>query len=276
MPRNCTHSSYRNQTVDLLVSWGVWKNSLAGEKYMLIKACLNGARKAGEHPALPVSAEELAGAAQAAVAAGAGALHMHPRDASGKETLTADDQAAALVAIRTICPGIPVGVSTGLWIEPDVSLRLRHIQAWTVRPNFASVNFSEPGVVDLCDALLSQGIGVEAGIANEVDAQLLVNLQLASDCLRILIEPDGDTPAAALATSEHIIRILDEAGIRTPRLLHGQESTAWPVLEAALLRGYDTRIGLEDTLTLPDGSIAIDNAHLVSIAINMAKSHQGS
>jgi uncharacterized protein (DUF849 family) len=188
---------------------------------MLIKACLNGTREAGEHPALPLSAKELALSAQAAVAAGAGALHMHPRDNRGKETLAVEDQAAALLAIRAACPGTPVGVSTGLWIESEISLRLRHVQAWTVLPDFASLNFSEPGVVELCNALLSKGIGVEAGISNEEDAHLLVKLGLADHCLRILIEPDGEGPAAALATSESIIRILDDVGIQAPRLLHG-------------------------------------------------------
>jgi uncharacterized protein (DUF849 family) len=237
---------------------------------MLIKACLNGSREVGEHPELPLSAEGLARAAQAAVAAGAGALHMHPRDSSGKQTFAAEDQASALMAVRATCPGIPVGVSTGLWIEPEVSLRQRHIQAWTVLPDFASLNFSEPGVVELCNTLLAKGISVEAGISNEKDAELLVKLGIASHCLRILLEPDEEDPSAALILSESIIHILDEAHIQTPRLLHGQESATWPVLEAALKRGYDTRIGLEDTLTLPDGTVARDNAQLVSVAADKA------
>ena len=41
---------------------------------------------------------------------------------------------------------------------------------------------------------------------------------------------------------------------------------AWPLLEIALRRGYDVRIGLEDTLYLPDGHLAADNAQLVAAA----------
>lgn len=44
------------------------------------------------------------------------------------------------------------------------------------------------------------------------------------------------------------------------------ENTAWPLLNVALQRGYDTRIGLEDTLYLPDGGMARDNAELVAFA----------
>ena len=49
----------------------------------MIKACLNGARAPGEHRALPLTATQLAADGAAAVAAGAQALHIHPRDATG-------------------------------------------------------------------------------------------------------------------------------------------------------------------------------------------------
>ena len=39
------------------------------------------------------------------------------------------------------------------------------------------------------------------------------------------------------------------------------------MIELAGRRGYDTRVGLEDTLTLPDGSRAEGNAALVAAAI---------
>jgi uncharacterized protein (DUF849 family) len=35
----------------------------------------------------------------------------------------------------------------------------------------------------------------------------------------------------------------------------------------ALRRGYDARIGLEDTLELPDGRLARDNAQMVAVAL---------
>ena len=40
--------------------------------------------------------------------------------------------------------------------------------------------------------------------------------------------------------------------MRGQRLLHGFEAAAWVFIELAAKRGYDTRIGLEDTLVLPD------------------------
>jgi uncharacterized protein (DUF849 family) len=97
-------------------------------------------------------------------------------------------------------------------------------------------------------------------------------LGLAERCLRILIELQEQETGAALVTTEAILRCLDEGDIRRPRLLHGDaDAIVWPMLDVALHRGYDTRIGLEDTLTLPDGQLAKDNAELVAHAVRKAQ-----
>jgi uncharacterized protein (DUF849 family) len=239
-------------------------------RVMLIKACLNGSRELGAHPALPLTPVQLANAARSAVAAGAGALHIHPRRADGSQSFEPDDVAAAVTALRTACPGVPIGGTTAAWIEPDPSQRLALVQAWTIRPDFVSVNFSEAGTEQLCAALLQAGVGIEAGLSTASDAQLLIETRLAGRCVRLLIEPDEPETAAALATVRAIEALLDSAGIRASRLLHGSEATAWPLLDEALRRNYDTRIGFEDTLALPDGSPARDNAQLVATACQRA------
>jgi uncharacterized protein (DUF849 family) len=161
---------------------------------------------------------------------------------------------------------VPVGVTTAAWIEPDPARRLALIQAWSVRPDFGSVNFSEAGAAELGAALIQAGIGVEPGLTTPEDAQLLLASGLAGQCLRLLLEPAEPATNAALATVRQIEALLDVAAVRVPRLLHGEDATAWPLLEEALRRGYDVRIGLEDTLELPDGSRARDNAQLVALA----------
>jgi uncharacterized protein (DUF849 family) len=90
--------------------------------------------------------------------AGAQALHIHPRRSDRAETLVAEDCGAAISVIRVGNPGIPIGVSTGLWIEPDVQHRLTLIKSWRILPDYASVNFSEPGMVELCNLFLTKGI----------------------------------------------------------------------------------------------------------------------
>jgi uncharacterized protein (DUF849 family) len=54
-----------------------------------VKACLNGARTPEEHPGVPLSPAELAADAKAVRKAGAFAVHVHPRDGHGAQTLAA-------------------------------------------------------------------------------------------------------------------------------------------------------------------------------------------
>ncbi len=71
-----------------------------------IRACLNGGRSPDEHPAGPATPAELAAAAEGAVAAGAEAVHVHPRAGNGAESLAAAEALAvwAAAASRAISP----------------------------------------------------------------------------------------------------------------------------------------------------------------------------
>lgn len=241
---------------------------------MLIKACLNGSRARREHAAIPLTAGELARDAREAVEAGVAALHIHPRREDGSETLEPAACAAAIRAVRAACPGIPLGLSTGIWIENAPAARLSRIAAWTLLPDFISVNFSEPGTLELCETLISRRIGIEAGLWTLLDARAFVESGLSDRCLRILIEPREQDSTEALSTAAAIDAVLDEFGVRLPRLLHGEGRPAWEVLVGALRRGHDIRIGFEDTLVLPDGRLAHSNADLVAAAVRLAHQHR--
>ena len=225
----------------------------------MLQACLNGARTRAEHPAVPLSAEELAREAAASVAAGADALHFHPRDGDGRETLAPGAVDAAVLAVRM--SGGEISLTTGAWIEPDVDARLRAIAAWRALPDVCSVNLSEEGYAEVCRALHARGVFVEAGLASLEDAERLG--EVVTYCRRALVEvPDAD-PEEAVAHARRIEAALPED---LPRLLHGEEAATWAVIADARSRGIPFRIGLEDVLTLPDGSPAPGNAALVRAA----------
>jgi uncharacterized protein (DUF849 family) len=233
---------------------------------MLMKAALNGSRTPMEHPAIPVTPTQLAQEARGAVAAGAGALHVHVRGADGQESLAPDDVASALEAIRAACPGIAVGISTGAWIVPDVSQRLALCNAWEVLPDFASVNVHEAGSLQMIRLLRDKGVGVEAGIWNAQAADTLVRSGLADACLRILIEPAEEAGDARA----NLVRIEAALGqVSRPRLLRGVGAVVWEFVALAAQRHYDTWTGFEDTLTLPDGSRAENNAALVAAGLRI-------
>src|SRR5437660_9041761 len=97
---------------------------------MAVKACLNGGRGRDEHPALPQSPAELAADAVAVRNAGAFAVHVHPRDARGEQTLAARACDAAVAAIKAAAPSLPVGLSTAEAIDPDPFARAAAVSSW--------------------------------------------------------------------------------------------------------------------------------------------------
>jgi uncharacterized protein (DUF849 family) len=234
---------------------------------MLLKVAINGRRMLAEHPAIPITPSQQAHQAAIAIAAGAVAIHVHPRDSMGWESLADIDVAATLDSIRAACPGIPIGVSTGAWIVPETGRRFALIKQWKVLPDFAGVNFHEPGAEQTWRLLLEKGVQLEAGIWNSEAAHLFRRSGLADQCLRILIEPAQEPGDAKRRVQEIETVLQDVAG---SRLLHGFGASAWEFVALAGKRGYDTRIGFEDTLTLPDGALAKDNGELVAAARQLA------
>jgi uncharacterized protein (DUF849 family) len=233
---------------------------------MLLQGALNGSRTRDEHPAVPVSIDQLVLDAVACVAAGARELHLHPRDGSGAESLEPVVVDGVVAAVRAACGGdVPVGVSTGAWIERDLTRRVGLIGGWR-EPDRASVNVCEDGFALIAEALLRAGIDVEAGVWSVADVQRLAASGLADRVARVLVEPVDPPVGQALAIVARIHRALDDAGVTAPRLQHANGLSAWVVLEDAIAAGRATRIGLEDTLLLPDGSPAAGNAAQIAAA----------
>ncbi|MEU1399592.1 3-keto-5-aminohexanoate cleavage protein [Micromonospora zamorensis] len=175
----------------------------------MLKACLNGGRNSDAHTAVPVTPAELAADAARCASLGVAAVHVHPRHASGVESLRPEVIADALTAIRAARPGLPVGVSTGAWIEPDPAAR----------------------VAD--------------------SARILAALPSSTGA------PAG-SPSAAHSPQD---------AVAPPVLLRAEGPATWAVLAEAVSRGLHTRVGLEDTLLLPDGTPAPGNAALVTAAL---------
>ncbi|WP_241160528.1 3-keto-5-aminohexanoate cleavage protein [Microbacterium sp. Y-01] len=234
---------------------------------MLLQACVNGARDIAEHPWLSADATVVAADAARAVAAGAAEVHVHPKDAAGRDSLAPDDVARWLRAVREACPDVPVGVTTGAWAEPDVARRLAAIEAWEELPDFASVNWHEAGADDVAAVLLRRGVGVEAGLWDAAGFEVWRRSPVRGECLRVLIELPDEAAETVRDHAEGMIAHveLEEPGV--PILLHGEEGSTWPAFDVAVQGGWDSRIGLEDTLLLPDGSTAPGNAALVRAAV---------
>lgn len=226
---------------------------------MAVMACLNGGRTRAEHPAVPLSPAELAADAAAVRAAGAFAVHVHPTDRHGVQTLQAKGCDAAVAAIRDAVARLPVGVSTSAAIDPDPFARAAALAGWRQRPDFVSVNLCELGWAGIARAALHAGIAIEAGLTTAAHAEELRRSPFAHQVLRALVEVDGGA-----AEAREIAELIPPG---VAQLWHGSGARTWEVIAAAGAAGVDVRVGLEDVLVLADGSAAADNAELVGAAV---------
>ena len=122
--------------------------------------------------------------------------------------------------------------------------------------------------MDLIHLLGDRRVAVEAGVWTVDAARILVATRV--EVAAVLVEPTQVSVEDALRNTAAITTVLNRAGVDVPRMLHGADATAWPMLAQALEEGLDIRIGLEDTMRLPDGAEAHDNAALVEHAVTLA------
>lgn len=232
---------------------------------------LQAALNAREHPANPTTPQAIAAQAAAAVAAGAQSVHLHSYDTAGRQSLHAEHCSAVLTAVQTVCPGIPVSLTTSAEVEADPARRLELIGAWTELPDLVTANQGEDGIVEVCELLLNRGVGIEAGLLHLDDAHAFIASGLAEHCRRAMIEPLDASPEDALAHAAAIETALVDAGIGLEQVHHGDGIASWSVNRQALERGHGIRTGLEDTPVLPDGRIAAGNGELVAAAAELIR-----
>ncbi|GHH45833.1 3-keto-5-aminohexanoate cleavage protein [Lentzea cavernae] len=227
----------------------------------MLQACLNGSRTAAEHPALPLSPERLAEDAADVAALGVTSVHIHPRDVIGGLTLVGPEVATTIATVRAAVPGIEISVSTNV-----SGVREPLIASWaalaTGRPDIAGVHVAEPGWRELAQAL--HRVNVEVELVVEAPADLG---NLPQGVSRI-------TVVATRETAEGLLAQVEPLGL--PVLLHGRDEEAWTVLDYAAVLEHHVRMGLEDTLKMPDGRTAKNNAELVATARRRQRSRAPS
>lgn len=200
---------------------------------IFLQAALNGERI---HPAAPRTPTAIAEAARTAVEAGAQSVHVHAFDDSGRETLDGEDCGKVPRAIRALCPETPISLTTSAAIVKDPS-----VEAWQEMPNLVTANQGKPGIVELCELLLS-------------------------------MESVSSRDAAVQHAAE-MENIVVSAGITLEQVHQGYGIACWAVNRRGLDRGHGIRTGLEDVTLLPDGKPARDNADLVATAARLIRAH---
>jgi len=240
----------------------------------------NGARKThADHPALPITPDELASCARQCVDAGAAMLHLHVRRADGTHSLEPDDYRPAIAAVqRAVGDALVIQITTeavGIYTPEQQMASVRALQ-----PEAISAALRELAPDAAHDAQAARFFG-ELAAAHTAIQYILYS---ADDVMRYR---DLRTRGVLPDTPHWVLFVLGRysAGQRSdptdllPFLqawTDGGAITAnvpWAMcafgpreaecaLSAALLGGH-ARLGFENNMALPDGSTAPDNAALV-------------
>jgi uncharacterized protein (DUF849 family) len=232
---------------------------------MLIKIALNGARPKEQNKYLPHSLAEIENEVKLLYEYGCKVFHIHCYDENGSESLKPNDVKNLVTLVKNISPEIQIGISSGDWIEPDFEKRKSYINEWENIPDFISVNMIEDNAIEIANLLISKGVLIEAGLNEEKAAEIFVKSNLTG-CCRILIEPEPEDFDSSFKTIDEIEKVLDSSNVQIPRLLHGFNAASWDILREAKRRGYDSRVGMEDTIYLESGEMVKSNLEIIKYA----------
>ena len=240
----------------------------------------NGARLTkADHPALPMTAIEIANTAVACAAAGATAIHTHVRDDAGRHSLDPQRYAQTIETIRARSD-IRIQISTEAAGMFDVAMQRTCLANTTAQD--ASVSIREmardpDGMVDTYNSAVKSGISIQHILYDSSDVALLFDAQDRGDvpaCANRAICVLGRYAAGQRSTPSDLKPFLSAMKHRPldwAVCAFGPEEQA--CLLAALNEGGNVRIGFENNRLAPNGTPFPDNSTSVAAFVAAADRH---
>jgi uncharacterized protein (DUF849 family) len=240
-------------------------------------------------PAIPYTPQEYAAEARRIVDEGAAMIHIHARRPDGSPSYEVEDFRAITEAIRAELGGddVIVNYSTGA-VGVPVAKRIAYLRE--LRPDVAALNmgsmnyakysssrkafvfekvFANPfaEIVELLEAMNELGIRPEhecfdLGHVGALEPLLdmgVLRPPLHVDCV---MGVTGGVPP----TARNLAAMVDNIPAGAHWSVVGVSRVQWMLVAAALTLGGSVRVGLEDNLYLPDGTMARSNGELVARA----------
>ncbi|MEM8980221.1 MAG: 3-keto-5-aminohexanoate cleavage protein [Pseudomonadota bacterium] len=234
----------------------------------LIMVAPKGARRSkADHPQLPLSIEEIRDETVACAHAGAKALHLHVRDETGAHALDAGLYREAIEEIHDALPGFPIQVTTESAGIFDVDAQFRCLRA--LRPEAASISVREiarspdlaPEVYGFCEA---ESVAVQHILYDERDWHRLEAwrasgiVRRGQDDVIFVLGTYAPPKAASLEALRALAMLFEKNPGRSMVCAFG--ASEHKILRAAAALGADLRVGFENNIHEPDGTLAKSNA----------------
>ncbi|MDX0541749.1 3-keto-5-aminohexanoate cleavage protein [Sinorhizobium medicae] len=233
-----------------------------------------GRRTKADHPAIPLTPEELARTARDCLEAGAAMIHVHVRKADGSHLLDAEAYRAAITAIRKAVGNRLVIQMTsealGIYSPAEQIAVVK-----SVRPQAASLALRElvpdeaheAAFADLLSWAARQEVMPQIILYSPEEAVRLADMRrrglLSRDDIPVLYVLGRYTPGQTSLPRDLLTFLAPEM----PVFAHwsvcafGRHEAA--CVTAAALAGGHVRVGFENNLRLPDGTPSGSNADLV-------------
>ncbi len=251
-------------------------DSESASRQVMIMVAPNGARRTKQdHPALPMTPDELARDALQCREAGAAAIHMHVRGGDGGHVLDAGLYRSAMRAVHETTGG-----------DMAVQITTEAVGVYTADQQMAVVRDVVPAAVSVAlkelvpDDSATEAAGKffkwmkEAGVspqfilydAGEVDRFVkLAGEGVIPFARPFLLFVLGRYSTDQQSSPDDLTPFLDALGARdVPWAMCAFGRHELACAEAAIAAGGHVRIGFENNLHLPDGSLAGSNADLVA------------
>lgn len=246
----------------------------------LVMVAPTGARRGrADHAALPLTVPEIAEAASACQAAGADAIHLHVRDQEGRHVLDAGLYREAAAAVREATAGRMLvqitSEAVGLYPPQEQIAAVeaaRPVAVSAALRELMPTRGDEPQAAAFYRRCFDAGIGVQHIIyaPQEVDwlSGLVARRVVPAERLSLLFvlgrysERQESDPRDLIAFLARLAASGLEGRAEWMVCAFGRGETA--ALAAALAFGGHVRVGFENSLWEPDGSVAPDNAARVA------------
>ncbi len=239
---------------------------------LVIAVAPNGARRVKtDHPAIPLTPREIAGTAAACADAGATVLHLHVRDEAGRHSLDVERYRAAVAAVRDGAGDRLVIQATteavGIYSPPQQMAMVRGLRPEAVSLAIRELATDEAAAADFFAWVHQAGIAAQYILYDRADRDRLIALQArgivpqaAPNALFVL----GRYTVGQQSDPRALIPFLDGWPADWPWSLCAFGAAEAASVAAACALGGHARVGFENNLTLPDGTVAPGNEALVA------------
>jgi len=232
------------------------------------------------NPNLPVTAGEIAADVKRCYDAGAVLFHVHARDADEKPTLDLNVYKENARRIKELAPEVILQLSTGARAGKDWQERVNPVRLMPEMGSFTTGSNNLPGIVYENSPPFIEHLAKvyqETGVKPEVEvfeagmienAVYLEKKKLIKAPLHFgfVLGAPGSMPG----TIKNLLFLAESVPGGSTWSVAGIGKAEIPLSTAAIAMGGHVRVGLEDNLFLPDGSLA-SNPVLVEKIVRIAR-----